>query len=380
MNFRAVCVLAAFVALAAASCGTRYSSVAIRVTPRFFTNCGDRGEACCGPYRDASGPFGVSHCNMTLGCNVATNRCEQPCGHPGEVCCDGPDTWGFQGDTRSSASSRYYRDAAGNTSLRKSMCADSVCDMTARRCVADCGTDAGQPCCGPQPYLAVASCTKPTLVCRFASDSLQRGTCEACGGLWQIPCDLGEPCREGRERPDSSLCDPCGGVEQLPCLQRGVAPCRPGLVVRRPGGRCNYPPPPPPPLSVSVGVGSSAPSCPPGTIFCGGRCVASDPQNCGRCGNVCSQGTVCEGQQCVADTMCASVGGACVPDTQPGAHCCRNGPTPLACNFKTCETCIRTGEVCSRLNQICCDQGPGFNYICHLDPNSGEFVCGVPDV
>jgi hypothetical protein len=355
-------------------------------TAGLFIACGDEAESCCGPYRDQYGPFGVPHCNARLGCSLVTKKCEQPCGHAGEVCCDRPDTRGFQGATRSSQSTRFYNEGDGNVSATRPMCAESACDMTTRRCVADCGANAGQPCCGPEPYSAVARCTKPTLVCRFAPDSYVQGICEPCGALWQTPCDIGEPCREGTERPDSSMCEPCGGVGQLPCARGGVATCRPGLVMRIPGGRCNRPPPPPssPTPGLSVGVGApSGPLCPPGTILCGARCVASDPLNCGRCGSSCPQGTICEGQRCVADTTCAAVSAACVPATQPGTHCCSTGAdgAPLTCNFGRCVPCIRTGELCPDFQplQICCDRGPGFNYTCVLDTNSGEAICGVPD-
>jgi hypothetical protein len=380
--------LLTLVVFATLTCGSKDTIAQLRFPltpiPHFVCWGGDKGEVCCGPYRYAGGSCGTSHCNAGLGCNIATNTYEQPCGHPGEVCCDGPDTIGFQGPNCASQSGRIYIDSTGNVVLRKPMCQDSVCDMTTRRCVTNCGANAGEPCCGPQPYLAVASCTKPTLVCRFASYSFERGTCEPCGGLWQIPCEVGESCRQGRERVDGSICEPCGGVDQLPCLQGERETCRPPLAVRGPGRRCTYPPPPPVPTTPSPVVVDppGSPSCPLGTIFCGGRCVASDPQNCGSCGTACPVGAVCVGLQCVSDSACAQIGGGCVPDNQPGVHCCQGGPQLALCVWGTCRPCIPTGQVCPPFGpQICCDanKGPGFNYQCVLDPNSGEAVCGVPD-
>lgn len=43
------------------------------------------GDVCCAPTSDLP----VPHCGGDVGCNVATGRCE-PCGYPGQVCCDGP--------------------------------------------------------------------------------------------------------------------------------------------------------------------------------------------------------------------------------------------------------------------------------------------------
>ncbi len=165
-----------------------------------FRFCGGPGQTCCEPYRGSGGGvIGPSHCNEGLGCNVATDKCERPCGQSGQVCCDGPDTVAPQGGP-------FRLGASGNFVLRLPMCQSSACDLTTRRCVADCGRSAGEACCGPQPSLAVASCLDPSLACNFSDTSLERGTCATCGGLGQISCARFDRCGEGLEEDANGLC------------------------------------------------------------------------------------------------------------------------------------------------------------------------------
>lgn len=161
--------------------------------------CGTQGGRCCDVYRSPSGGvIGPSHCNEGLGCNVATNKCESPCGNPGQVCCDGPETVAPQGGA-------LYRDSSGSFVSRKPMCEASSCDRTKRRCVTDCGKNAGDACCGPQPQLAVASCINPSLACQFADNTWEQGTCQTCGVLGQISC-AGHHCSEGLEEDRNGRC------------------------------------------------------------------------------------------------------------------------------------------------------------------------------
>lgn len=162
-------------------------------------SCGQEGSVCCEPYQGSSGVIGPEHCDIGLGCNVATNTCERPCGGAGQVCCDGPETWAAQGGP-------VFVERSGNIVPRKNMCEQSSCDRATRRCVASCGMNEGEPCCGPQPDLGVASCVNPALACRFAGDTTQSGTCEACGGEGQIACVRGRQCADGLEEDGNGRC------------------------------------------------------------------------------------------------------------------------------------------------------------------------------
>ena len=168
-------------ALAAVGLGLTCSTVAARPPNVMGFTCGIEGGLCCGPYRSPSGGvIGPSHCKAGLGCNTETMRCERPCGSSGEVCCDGPDTVASQ--------ARFWRNARGQFVPTKSMCENSACDATTRRCVGDCGQTAGAPCCGPQPSNATATCINPSTTCKFSDTTLERGTCVSCGGLGELPC------------------------------------------------------------------------------------------------------------------------------------------------------------------------------------------------
>jgi hypothetical protein len=75
-------------------------------------------------------------------------------------------------------------------------------------------------------------------------------------------------------------------------------------------------------------------ACGEGRECCGDHCVnpANDPQNCGKCGVVCSAGTMCSGGQCVMPPCSATGCGA-------GEQCC--------------------GSSCCGAGTLCCDpQGP----------------------
>lgn len=126
---------------------------------RLFT-CGGEERLCCGPPASQRSAINPPYCDETLGCNVITNRCEKPCGKPGQVCCDGPDTV---------APRTGY---SPNSRLLKPMCEAAICDGASRRCVTNCGMNSGDSCCGPQPPLAVASCIIPSLVCVYYDTSL----------------------------------------------------------------------------------------------------------------------------------------------------------------------------------------------------------------
>lgn len=89
-------------------------------------------------------------------------------------------------------------------------------------------------------------------------------------------------------------------------------------------------------LTVAVALActqqNTTPTCGEGQLACGNQCVsyASDPANCGSCGNVCAQGQVCSlgtcSGSCAADlSICGS---SCANTQSDPAHC---GGCGIAC-------------------------------------------------
>jgi hypothetical protein len=91
-----------------------------------------------------------------------------------------------------------------------------------------------------------------------------------------------------------------------------------------------------------------APTCPAGTVLCGGACVdtQADPANCGSCGNRCGNNQTCVGGQCrgggCVDTQsnaqhCGGCGNAC-----QGALTCISGQCGCAAGTKCGNQCVNT--------------------------------------
>jgi hypothetical protein len=108
----------------------------------------------------------------------------------------------------------------------------------------------------------------------------------------------------------------------------------------------------------SVGVGfagdEAGATCAAPGLLCAGVCVnvASDPNNCGACGNACGAGTACVNGQCQCDaTSCAN--GCCASPTGP----CNNSPTACGAGGGTCVDCTNplppnaTGATCTPSGQ-----------------------------
>lgn len=373
--------------------------------------CGALGEACCVPpdgvATSATGPLVA--CNDALGCDIASHTCVQPCGSPGEVCCDGPGTralkWTVEG--------RVY--SPNNPFSRQEMCDGGGCDIASHRCFS-CGTADGAPCCPPDAAQATARCFGRNMHCEFNAPDSKSGTCLLCGAQGKPPCEDG--CDPGL-RTRGTVCDICGAEGQPPCNFG----CDPGLgpaqgVCSRCGGHgeppcdhgCNAGTKPVNGLCMACGAGGQMPcdnGCQEGYAPSGGVCQACGASGQPACGNRCSYPLklaggvcrqcgnrgeipcdagcnapfvpidgVCATRQPPPPDQCATLGQACVPPTQTGMHCCQQGGSPLLCVWQQCRACVPHGEVCQPGGtQLCCS----YNDRCVLDPGSGQAVCDVPD-
>jgi len=375
-----------------------------------FLRCGLLGNECCQAPIPLTSPLGpLVRCNSGLGCDVLSDRCVQPCGEPGQVCCDGPDTraprWTDQGAVYSPT----------DWTLRE-MCSKGVCDTPSHRCLS-CGSSAGGPCCPPDPNEALARCMSDHLMCRFDDPlSAQSGTCFACGSLGKVPCywgcdvdldvrnklcavcgaDRQPPCDRGCNRGlriAEGLCRVCGAAGQIPCDSGCNVP------LRLQNGKCA--------LCGSDGRGPCDDGCDTGLTLSGGvcrRCGANGEKPCDKgcrlplrvasglcrlCGGYgqepcdvsgCDPGLMMSNRKCVTPDLpsqtCAGVGESCLPDNiSGGMHCCQDS-IPERCNFNRCAACVPHGDECqANGTQICCSKFDS----CVLDKPTGGFVCDLRD-
>jgi hypothetical protein len=91
----------------------------------------------------------------------------------------------------------------------------------------------------------------------------------------------------------------------------------------------------------------------------------------------CDPGLVVQNGQCVSSsTPCANFGDSCVPDNQPGTHCCQNSTNPAKCVGGFCKNCVPHGQQClPNQTQICCDPSDS----CKLDQATETTICDIPD-
>jgi hypothetical protein len=371
--------------------------------------CGALGGVCChAPVATDPSLGPIVACNKGLGCDVLSNRCVQPCGGTGQACCDGPETRA----TKWTAAGALY---SPNTFNMVEMCNAGACDAQSHRCFS-CGTKGGQACCPPDAAQATARCIGDHVECQFSNDAatsgvcldcgskgkppclwgcdsnldLRHGLCDICGGELQPPCDRG--CNLGL-RPAQGLCRRCGGNGQIPCDTGCDVPFKPksglcaacggdgqascdggcdaGLllinnVCHRCGGNgqppcnqsCNYPMKPVNGVCRLCGAN--------GQIPCESGCNSGLVQRNG----------VCAVPQPPPPVTCSSVDQACVPDTQPGTHCCQSG-TPELCVYQMCRACVPHGQQClPGGTQICCSAKDGD--VCKFDQATEMTICDIP--
>lgn len=116
--------------------------------------------------------------------------------------------------------------------------------------------------------------------------------------------------------------------------------------------------------------------CEPGQTKCKGKCLdtATDPLNCGACGNACSTGESCVSGACRATIGCGGLSQACceVPPNScsSGLGCLDSACQPLAvcggegqfcCSGNACQRGLVCGDgecvqpqACGGLNEPCC--------------------------
>jgi hypothetical protein len=129
-------------------------------------------------------------------------------------------------------------------------------------------------------------------------------------------------------------------------------------------------------LLMSLGVGNAwgqagggGRPCPnPGEIRCDGVCVnpRTDPDNCGRCGNLCPAGVTCVNGTCGGPT------GGCPSGQTRCSGTCVN----LATDFFNCGSCrhaCAAGQFCSRGSCVNACSNP---VDCPSDEDPSKFGCG----
>ena len=298
--------------------------------------CGGQDQVCCGPPVSQRSNIYPPYCNKTLGCNVVTNKCERPCGKPGQVCCDGPDTV---------APKEGY---SPNSPLLGPMCVASICDGAKRRCVADCGMNAGDSCCRPNPPLAVASCINRSLECEFDDVSSETGVCLPCGLNGIKPC-AGTRCAEKLTLGPYGLCVPCGSAGLEPCQGRT---CDPGLVYYYTNKLCEDPNvvtpnvaiKPPKPVDEGKSGAPSPPTNPPPKCEC-------TPQS--------------------TDSACGiEIGSTCTPAgpsfCRPGLGCTRDSGGSLPYRCRPPDAFEASKWNCPRLpNESCWTKEQAKTFICY---------------
>lgn len=378
-----------------------------------FFRCGALGEDCChAPIQNVSAFGPLVSCNEGLGCDIATNKCVSTCGGPGQVCCDGPETRA----PKWTADGKIY---SPNSFNMREMCNEGVCDKQTHRCIT-CGTKDGDPCCPPDAAQATARCFGASLSCEFDPQGFyESGICRACGKKGRSPCDWGCDPGLGLRK---GLCDICGGNLQPPCdngcnsglglLQglcrqcgnAGQTPCdngcRGGLKIKN--GLCT-----------ACGAGGQPPcdsGCDLGTREINGVCTPCGNNDqlpcttgiacrypmkvaggvcrlCGADGQIpCNTGCnqwlavkngLCAAPQPETPESCAKIGQPCVAEHLSGTHCCQQEGARGLCVGGTCKACIAHGEpVPPWGTQLCCQ----FGDVPVMDQDSGEAVCGIPDV
>lgn len=276
--------------------------------------CCTGGQVCSGT-TCAACPAGQTNCNCTCVNTLTDNR---NCGSCGNIC--GAGTFCCAGACIANCTPSDQCHVAGTCNPASGTCTNPPASN-------------GTPCTG-------------------TNRCFQTYTCQAgvCTGSNPVVCTPSDQCHvAGTCAPETGTCSnpsapdgtPCEGIN--PCFrtytcQSGI--CTPSNPVQCPECQhCNFQ------------TGTCTPiengtACSSGTC-CNGTCVnlATDPSNCGRCGNVCLEGQTCCSGTCVNlqtdSNNCGGCGIVCPPNT------CRQG----RCTFtRTVVVPARGGWVNTGIN------------------------------
>lgn len=139
------------------------------------------------------------------------------------------------------------------------------------------------------------------ICCKHHSCQATSGTAPfCCNGADDVCVPQFQPGSSGFGPSDARVCCPperlvTGGGTGVSCCPPGQVPAPNGKVVVGPGlsGVCC-------PADSLCGTGADATCCPTGRTCCNGTCIdiSSDAANCGACGHVCANGTICRDGQC----------------------------------------------------------------------------------
>lgn len=187
-------------------------------------------------------------------------------------------------------------------------CPNGQCDLSTHSCV---GCTDDKACGGMTPH-----CLKVEhrcVQCLQGADDCPAGS--ACGPdfLCHRGCKSDADCPGGKCLPDHS-CAPCTKDDQ--CAQGKVCDA----------GTC-------------VAACAQNNDCPNSGLCCAQHCKkpASDPANCGACGNVCGVGTGCCGGACANLSMvanCGACGNVCAKGDFCDGKACQKPTYPNFCNNK----------------------------------------------
>ncbi len=310
--------------------------IAVQTDPQ---NCGSCGHACAPGFVCQNGtcvcPPGQTNCSgscVKLGSDPDNcGYCGGRCANPGEDCCSG--------------SCQQLRQDPGNCGSCGNACAatDQCCNGT---CIAvqsdtqNCGS-CGNVC--PVPPLASgarASCTNGA--CGLQCVRYEYTYCAASQTCTYLQTDANNCGRCG------NIC-PAGPPNSSPTCTGGACgyQCDAGSIAC--GSGCCSSPPNSTPTCAS---GVCTFTCNPGYTRCGNTCVnlSNDGSNCGRCGNACLPGHICEGGSCIC-------------------------PPPQTDCFGVCKNLNADSQNCGGCNKVCAAGQPCCSGVCK-DVTTDPLNCG----
>jgi hypothetical protein len=204
----------------------------------------------------------------------------------------------------------------------------------------DDGAGAPVPDAPPEPDARETPPPPDAPVSRDATADAAPGAIDAAYDTAPVTTDAAVDTRTASDAPDAATCTASGPCSPAEC-RRGVYSCDTGSPVCVPNGGTLVDGLPCGPDGAHKACKAGACACAPGYDSCGGTCTdtATDPRNCGKCGQGCSTGMSCVGSACVCpaglslcpdgckdlqhdDANCQVCGVRCPPTTTCGGGAC----------------------------------------------------------